>query len=178
MADVPVAITGLPAITDLAPDDVMVAVDISAAVASQTGKVEVSQLKPLTNIVGLMTGNTTGLTTAEAILTSWTTEASNFMTTAKAAGSFTAEYDGWYRLTITIITNYGTDNAALLLYGHINAGGASLLGSSLTRTGGTGTATATALLQLTAADVVTIGAKVTTGTGALTNAHASLERIL
>ena len=148
----PTPISLLPEITALAETDLMVGVDLAQPAGTQTGKFQVGQLGALTAVAGYLSGNTQTITTTPTPITGWTSSGSNFMTVNQSTGEITILQDGFYLIAATIVTSYGSNNNSLILSADTNGTAAQLISSSLTRTDGTGTVTASYGLPLTTGD--------------------------
>ncbi len=174
----PIPISQLPIITSLDSTDLMLGVDLSQPVGTQTGQFEAGQLGALTAVAGYLAGNTQALTTTPTPITGWTSSGSNFMTVNQSTGEITIQEDGFYMIAATIVTNYGSNNDSLILSADTNGASAQLISSSLTRTGGTGTVTASYGLSLTAGSAERLLISVSTaGAAAITAANFTIFRV-
>ena len=172
----PVPISQLPTIAALAETDLMLGVDLSNPVGTQTGKFEAGQLAALTAVAGYLSGNTQAITTTPTDITGWSAAASNFMTATAGSGQIGILQDGFYQITATIITDISANNAGMTLYNRKNGGAFGQIGSAVTHTSVLGSISSTFSEPLSNGDFLTIGVD-STATGAITAASYTITRI-
>lgn len=183
MADVPVPVSLLPDIDSLEQTDYMLGVDRSQPVALQTGKFEAGQLLSLTAVAAALLGSTmqdigsgTPGAAGATVINGWASGGAHFMSYT-LAGLITANQDGFYEVSATIVTNVGANNGWLELYTRNNGG-------AWVQIGGAGTSDTPGCVsavfgnQMTAGDTIELGINASTVTADITDSSFLVKRII
>ena len=172
----PIPISQLPEITQLDETDLLLGVDLSQPVATQTGKFEAGSLLGLTSVTGVLVGSTQAVGGGVAVVANWAQSYANFMTVVPATGLMTVGQNGIYEMMATVVTDVGANNGWITFHARVDGGAWSQIGGAGT-SDTNGCCTSSFAISLTAGQTVELGVD-SSAAGNLTASSFTLKRIV